>query len=344
MPNSTDFVSGIVNDPVRLLHRYDEMEDRFHFIRVPRELHRQCTFLTKEHLPEDIDTAILQRSDTVAHCRPRAPLHFLFHSGYCCSTMLARAFDIEGLSMGLKEPVILNDMVGWRRRGGHPPKIAEVLDQSMNWLSKPLTEGETIVIKPSNIVNSLAVGMLAMRPQARALLIYAPMKTYLQSIAKKNLDGRLWVRTLLIGQIRDQLIAPFGMTQEDILQLSDLQVAALTWLAQQAQFASIIERVGTERIRSLNSETFLANQRDTMRNLAELFQLDMDEEILDGVLQGPAFTRHSKHDQKFDAASRVEEHADAAQVHADEIAKVAHWAGILADRMGISMTLDSPLI
>lgn len=343
MSNAINSVSEIVNDPRRLLHRYDESNDQFRYITVPRALHRQSTFLTDEYL-HDVETIILNRQDTVPYCRPRSALHFIFHSGYCCSTMLARAFDIEGVSMGLKEPVILNDMVGWRRRGGHPPKIAEVLDQSMNWLSKPLTEGESVIVKPSNIVNSLAVPILAMRSGARALLIHAPIKTYLQSIAKKNLEGRLWVRTLLIGQIKDQIIAPFGMTQEDILQLSDLQVAALTWLAQQAQFASIIEQVGSERVKSLNSESFLANQKQSMRNLFDLFQLNIDEAKLDEVLQGAAFTRHSKFDQAFDVASREQEHADAAQVHADEIEKVTEWAEVFAKRMNISMTLDSSLI
>ena len=343
MANTIHSVSEIVNDPLRLLHRYDESKDEFRFTTVPRTLHRQSTFLTDEYL-QNVETVILNRQDTVPYCRSRSALNFIFHSGYCCSTMLARAFDIEGVSMGLKEPVILNDMVGWRRRGGHPPKIAEVLDQSLNWLSKPLSEGESVIIKPSNIVNSLAVPILAMRPEARALLIHAPMKTYLRSIAKKNLDGRLWVRTLLIGQIKDQMIASFGMTQEEILQLSDLQVAALTWLAQQEQFALIIERVGSERIKSLNSEAFLDNQKQSMRNLFDLFQLDIDDEKLDEVLKGPAFTRHSKLDRAFDVASREQEHTDAAQVHADEIEKVAEWADVVAKHMNLSMTLDSSLI
>tara|TARA_R110002033_G_scaffold29586_5_gene66185 strand:- start:1553 stop:2587 length:1035 start_codon:yes stop_codon:yes gene_type:complete len=344
MPNVSNSLSEIVNDPLRLVHRYDETNDQFRYVTVPRALHRQSAFLTDEHFPDNIETVALQREDTLPYCRPRSPLHFIFHSGYCCSTMLARAFDIEGIAMGLKEPVILNDMIGWRRRGGHPPKIAEVLDQSMNWLSKPLVEGESVIVKPSNIVNSLAIAILAMRPEARALLIHAPLKTYLQSIAKKDLSGRLWVRTLLIGQIKDQMIGQFGMSQEEILQLTDLQVAALTWLAQQAQFSTIIERVGSERVKSLNSEIFLANRQGAMRNLFELFQLNVNEAKLQEVLEGPAFTRHSKLNQEFDSASREQEHTSAATIHADEIEKVAHWADILADRMNIPMTLGSPLL
>ena len=57
-----------------------------------------------------------------AAARP-ATMHFIFHSAFCCSTVLARAFDIPGIAMGLKEPPIYNDIVGWRHRGGGPPGL-----------------------------------------------------------------------------------------------------------------------------------------------------------------------------------------------------------------------------
>ncbi len=246
--------------------------------------------------------------------------------------------------MGLKEPVILNDMVGWKRRGGQPAKVAEVLDQSMNWLAKPFSDGEAIIVKPSNIVNCLIIAILAMRPDANAVLLYAPLKKYLGSIAKKDLWGRLWVRKLLVGQITDQMIAPFGMTNEDLLQLSDLQVAAVTWLAQHGLFNAVIAKYGRDRVRSLNSEDFLANRHASMEQMSGLFRLGMDQGKLDEVLAGPAFTKHSKLDTEFDASTRKKEHSDIASLHADEIEKVAEWARVMGEKMRIPMQLDAALI
>lgn len=343
MTDFDQYLRQLVTDPNWLLHRYDETNDHFQFLTVPRSLHRECTFLTAEHLPEDAPAVTLRRSDTQRVVAQPAPVHFIFHSAYCCSTMLARALDIQSHSMGLKEPVILNDLVGWKRRGGDGRQIAQVLDQSMNWLAKPFERGESIVVKPSNIVNALADAMLAMRPNARALLLYAPLETFVRSIAKKNLWGRLWVRTLLIGQIKDQMIAPFGMTSDDILQLSDLQVAAIGWLAQQALFGALIDKYGPARVRSLNSENLLANQPASMKALCELFALNLSPAELDTVLAGPAFKRHSKLDMEFDASARESEHANAAELHADEIAKVCEWARVTAKRMNIPLDLPAPL-
>ncbi|MEZ5710058.1 MAG: hypothetical protein R3E02_11795 [Blastomonas sp.] len=333
----------IVSDAELLLHRYDETNDNYQFVQVSRDVHRASTFLTDQHLPKDLASVVLRRIDTIRDIPTGAPVHFIFHSAYCCSTMLARAFDIEGISMGLKEPVVLNDMVGWKRRGSDPKKLAEVLDQSMRWLSKPFTRGESIIIKPSNIVNILAMGILALRPNAKAVLLHAPLRTYLQSIAKKNLWGRLWVRTLLIGQIKDRMIEPFGMTNDDLLALSDLQVAAIGWLAQHSLFNMTIARMGGDRVKSLNSENFLANKRETMTRLRELYELDIPDHRLDEVLGGPAFVTHSKTGADFGSQEREREHIDAAKLHIDEIEKVEAWALSTAERMRIPITLGSPL-
>ena len=42
--------------------------------------------------------------------------------------MLARALDLPGVAMGLSEPVILNDVVGFRRRGAAPRDVARLAD------------------------------------------------------------------------------------------------------------------------------------------------------------------------------------------------------------------------
>ncbi len=327
-----------------LAHRYDEKNDAFRFIPVDRELHRASTFLTDKIFPENLPVFAYDRRDVIAAKPPKGNIHFIFHSAYCCSTMLARAADIEGVSMGFKEPVILNDLVGWKRRGANPRDVAERLDQSMALLARPFADGESVIVKPSNIVNPLALAMLAMRPDARAILLYAPLKTFLGSIAKKGLWGRMWVRELFIGQMKDQMIAPFGMNTDDMLMLTDLQVAAIGWLAQHAVFSAVLAKFGPERVRSLDSASLLANKLGTMTEMSRLFELDINEAKIQQIVDGPAFNKHSKLDMQFDEVSRREEHTNAASLHADEIEKVYEWAKIMSGKMKISPELNSPLI
>lgn len=326
-----------------LAHRYDPANDAVQFIAVPRATHRNATFLTDEYLPAGTARLTLRRSDAVRAAPPPAPLHFIFHSAYCCSTLLARAADRPGWAMGLKEPVILNDIVGWRRRGGTGPDMASVLDDTLTLLARPFETGEAVVIKPSTVVNGLAAAMLTLRPQARAVLLYAPLRTYLGSIAKKGLDGRLWVRTLLAGMLDDKLV-DFGFTIRDYLGQTDLQVAAIGWLAHHRLFTQLVDRFGADRVRMLDSATLMADPKAAIAAIAQLYDRPLPVDAVDDIAGGPAFRTHSKSGDAFTATDRIREHRDAAAVHGDEIEKVAQWSEAVAASAGFSLTPKAPLL
>ena len=57
---------------------------------------------TKKSAPIPLNALPLARLRAEAR-----PIHFIFHTGYCCSTLLCRALDVPGVSMALKEPQIM---------------------------------------------------------------------------------------------------------------------------------------------------------------------------------------------------------------------------------------------
>jgi hypothetical protein len=342
MSEAADY-RAMAQDGTWFAHRYDPEHDAVHMIRLLRDGHRAATFITDEYLPADLPKLIVERGGFVAAAPTPAPLHFIFHSAFCCSTVLVRAFDIPGVSMGLKEPPVYNDIVGWRHRGGGPPaRIAQVLDEMTMLLARPLARGEATIIKPSNLANGLARGLLAMRKDARAVLLHAPLETYLKSIAKKGMDGRLWARDLLVKLLREGLV-DLGFETEDYLGQSDLQVAAVGWLAQHSLFARLASEY-PDRVRTLDSETLLARPDEVMRALAALYGLVIDDATRKAVVEGPAFRTHSKSNTAFGSAERLAEYDDAAALHGDEIAKVMVWAKAVADHAGVATTLPAPLL
>lgn len=337
-------LAAIAKDATWLANRYDESLDAVHFVRLTRDEHRSVTFITDEYIPAEAPRLVLRLSEVAAAAAgPPAPLHFIFHSAYCCSTVLARAVDIDGISMGLKEPLILNDMVGWRRRGADPRQLGSILDSVLTLLARPFAPGEAVVVKPSNVLNGIAPAMLGLRPRANAILLYAPLPDFLRSIARKGLWGRRWVRELFIGQLRDGIV-DLGLGEQNYLDLTDLQVAAAGWLAQQGVFARLIDRFGPTRVRTLDSATLMARPGEAMAGLSDLFGLGLDEPAIERVLAGPAFTSHSKSNAGFSAADRLAEQRDAAETHADEIEKVAIWAEAVAAAAGLPVRLKAPLL
>lgn len=332
-------VSTIVRDAEWLAHRYDPGHDAFHFRRVARTARQSVPFLTDLHLGEEGTPVVLRRAEcraaTVGDTRP---LHFLFHSAYCASTMLIQALDRPGSATTLSEPVLLNDMVGWRRRGADPRVHGRTMDDALAMLARGFEAGEAVVVKPSNIFNPLARGALMLRPQARAILLYAPLRIFLLSVARKGMWCRLWCRELLEGYLADGYVQ-LGFEPRDYFRQSDLQVAAVGWLAQQQAFAALIDG-GPDRIASLDSETLTADPVAAVAAAMDHYGLPGDRTDLDAH---PALRRNSKSGAPFAAGERQRDLAAAEAAYGEEIEQVAVWAEEVATQAAIPLDLPRPL-
>ena len=327
--------------PEWLAHRYDEGNDAVHFVSAPRALRRSVPFLTDEYLEATDAPTIWKRGDALAAARGASQTHFIFHSAYCCSTLLAQAFDIPGAAHSLSEPQILNDMVGWRHRGGNPAEIGMVTDSVLQLLARPFVEGEATVIKPSNVVNGLATALLSIRPEAKAVLLHAPLRLFLGSIARKGMWGRLWVRELLSRQLAEGMV-DLGFEPRDYLLHTDLQAAAVGWLAQHRLFSDMA-RKWPDRIRTLDSETLVARPGEAFAALASLFGIALTEAQIASTV-ADVFARDSKSGKAFASGQRAADQTAAEALHADEIEKVSSWAEAVAASAGIDMALPAPLL
>ena len=216
--------------------------------------------------------------------------------------------------------------------------LARLLDESVTLLGRRWQAGESVVIKPSNILCGLQRPLLALRLDSCAILLHAPLRPFLISVARKGLWCRLWVRELLEGLLREGLV-DLGFGTADYFRLSDLQVAAVGWLVQHRHFAGLAAQFPA-RVRSLDSERLLADPDAALVAAAALFGLPDARALANNA----AFARHSKSGGSFSRDDRAAEQAAALAAHADEIDKVHGWATALAARSGIAMTLPLPLL
>ncbi len=324
-----------------LVHRFDPEHNAFQFVYVDRALRRSAPFLTDEYFPQLGQPLVLAREAALKVEAQGAPLHFLFHSAYCCSTLLARALDQDGMASSFKEPVVLNDIVGWRHRGAPAAQVGQVLGEALGLLARPLQAGEASIVKPSNIVNGLATAMMTMRPDAHAILLYAPLESFVASIARKGMWGRLWVRELLSRQLTDGLV-DLGFAARDYLLHTDLQAAAVGWLAQHKLFAAMAAQ-WPDRVRTLNSEVLVARPMEAMDAATQFYGLQRPTSGFEGVVTD-VFARNAKNDTPFTQGQRDEDRRRGEALHGDEIEKVVAWARAVAASAGVAEDLPRALI
>lgn len=333
-------VTAILRDAEWLAHRYDPGHDAFHFRRVARADRTGVPFLTDLHLGEESAPVVVRRGDCEAAAEgARRPLHFLFHSAYCASTMLAQALDQPGVATSLSEPVLLNDMVGWRRRGADPREHGRVMDDALALLGRSFVPGEAVIVKPSNIVNPLARGALMLRPDARAILLHAPLRAFLLSVARKGMWCRLWCRELLENYLADGFVQ-LGFEARDYFRQSDLQVAAVGWLAQQQAFAAL-QVWAPGRIATLDSETLTADPAVAVAAAMDHFALAGNRGAL---ADHPALARNSKSGAPFAAGERQRDLVHAEAAYGEEIAQVLGWAEAVAQQAGIPLALPGAML
>src|SRR5690242_9997556 len=85
----------------------DPRARRMRFVRMSPETYRASVFLdARTHHLGEIRTAGM---DELLRGRPRGPsrVHYIFHTAFCCSTLLARHLEALPRVLVLKEPGIL---------------------------------------------------------------------------------------------------------------------------------------------------------------------------------------------------------------------------------------------
>lgn len=313
----------IVGDPAWFPDNVDFNRNTFGFVNTTREALSQQSFLDARW-----DRAPLARVDipipavlsaTEAQSRPK--LNFIWHTAFCCSTLIARCLDRAGENLALKEPQILI-LLAEAKRAGSFAQRSGACDAAFKLLARRHRPQESVLIKPTNAVNNL-IPEAARATDGRMLFLYSDCKSFLISIAKKGEMGRIFARKLF-GLFAADGHAQAKWPMQTLFELSDLQIAALVWHMQIAEFGKARE---ASRTAALDCDTFLANPRQTLARLSNFFDLSFTPAQLDAIASGPLLSQNAKDTtQSFSADRRATEARDIAKTYGSELDTVVEWS------------------
>lgn len=325
-------------DPLWLPHTYDVEGANLTFVHVPREERDRLMFLSDEHFAGNFCKLAFPAAAIAEEVKSaeRAPLNFIFHTSFCCSTLLARAFEMPGVSAALKEPDVFINLGNRLIRSNDKPN-RDRLELVLRLLERPFEAGESIVVKPSNFGNRLIDLILAERPNSRAVLLYSDVATFLRSLLKRGMFGRIFGRKLF-NQLSKWTSLRLGYNPDEVFEQTDVQVAALAWLMQVHHFDAIARAFGPSRVTVLDSSSLLEDPVAALDEVQALFGLNLDRTKVEAIAAGPVFAKHSKFsDRDYGVEEREKEHRAVSDANSEELEMVVQWIKAIAARFEVPL-------
>jgi hypothetical protein len=271
------------------------------------------------------------------------PVRLIYHVAQCGSTLLARALDLPGRDLVLREPAALRRlgvMVGSSRRPEASldnPEVRALLPFVLSMLGKRWDAGAPVIVKANVPVNFIAREIMELEPDTAAILLHFPLVSYVAAVMRTEAHER-WVESIfaemgLVG-------SPWAEGAEPA---TTAERAACLWFAQMKQFETLAETY--PNVRSLSAERLFDEPAETLVASADLFGLSLSRGEADEIVAGDVFATYSKNPAlDYDPEVRAARESVARRRLGSQIGEAEQWARAARGRHGLVEALGAPLI
>lgn len=250
----------------------------------------------------------------------RGPVHWLFHTSFCCSTLLGRMIECAEARVVLREPLVLRRLADARATGA---STAGLLAPVVDRLTMPWQGRQAVIIKPTHAALNLASGLLGTWPGARGVVISSSLRDFLVSNIKKTPDtqakvGALVDRAMRGGSFRHRVDAQ-GIRPPDWLSLVGLQWAAQRELVVDAS----LERPGC--LMAVDSARLLDNPVDVVARCLGWWGLPFDRDALPARVESVRSVHAKAPSRPYDGSMRNAEVELVTSTYAAELKAALSW-------------------
>lgn len=322
----------IEKSPYWLPNRIDQAGQRIQFVRYDEAILEQPGFLANKQWQAEQVISV----DDLLRLRPQTgEVRFIFHTGFCRSTLLHSALTEPDNITGINEPEILNSLA--RLRSPNPRVIEAVIRK----LSHSREMGRAVLIKPSNFPNRLIPMITQARPDTPAVLMTNSLKEFLLAIVRKGYLGRQWGRQYYLEAAN--YAGNAAGFKDHIPGMTDLQVAALGWLFMQSWFSSLLEGPSGQSLRLLRSEYLDKNRKKALLAANRHLGLQIANEQIAEIVKGGVFEQDAKTGEDYQSKSQRDAKRSHSAVVDEEIAEVGKWISELARVSQLKVPLKQSL-
>jgi hypothetical protein len=315
------------SDEVAFLHRLDGVTGEQAIALTDRAALRGASFLDgRERFWRALEVSPFTPSG-----RGRRPAcRFVFHVGFCGSTLLARLLDRPGRVLALKEPQCLADIAGQRQqlaRGEGVASIGELLDHALGRLGEVAEGGGSVLVKPSNWVNPLLGELCAGGRVERGVFLSMAPRAYLGAVFRGG-RARIEFCTRLAAEVaavmprgNALLIEAIGHDDDPLGRAA--RIAALLHRLQETLFARVIADNGWPGEARIEFADLVADPAAAADRARRALGLDPSE---DAGISRELLERHAKNPASaFSSDKRAGEDAMVESVHGERFDQAMEW-------------------
>lgn len=316
------------------------------FLQLTPEAYKQSLFLDDRAIQHASRVYLVNLDELLELCgdlsRSRRPLRYIFHTGFSCSTLLARCMEMIAGCLVVKEPLVLHQISAYRIAHDQGDERARewpyLLELATVFLSRTYQPSDVVVIKAD--CNLIADSLLKLSDDNVALLLHPDLPAFILSVLKEPARAS-WARTRLESSVRihSALGDRFGLSKRlrlDFGALSDAEAAGCFWLSQVCLYHEFLEKPRRSRVMSLEARRFLDEPQETLSQLASFFRLEAFEDEIRRIVDSGIMQRHSKRaGERFDADSLSRELQALSTSFRDELRRGVDFVARVRDDLGL---------
>lgn len=266
------------------------------------------------------------------------PHRFVFHVGFCGSTLLTRLLDHPGQVLALREPDCLAHLanqtspnVGAQARDG----VNRAIDYACRSLHQPFSPAEDVLVKPSNWANKLLSRPSIVRADGRAVFMTMTRSAYLRAVVRGGTDRLAFMARAALhftggdGAAERLVAEALAWTDDDHSRL--IALAAIAHWQQLAWFRQSSE-LGWAETCWVELDDLRADPVGTATRASRAFGLELDLATIKGN-SARWSSRHAKsRDQSYNATVESDQDAVLERSEGRRMAAVEEWAKSELDR------------
>jgi hypothetical protein len=334
-------VEDLLFSPDLFLRELDQERRTATFIMMNRANYVRSSFLDDRAVRDDLSDYQLNLDDLLDIYESSAvrvrPVHYIFHMGFGCSTLLARCLESVKGCFVLKEPLALHQLAAARSEIGDAPDALlswhKTLRLAVSLLSKTYSPSDAVIIKAD--CATVLDDLLDLHDESRGLFMYSERRSFLVSILKSH-ERREWVRRRLSESLRRA--GRFGdggsPLNANVNDLSDAEAAGLFWLTQIFIYRKL-QASYDSRLLALNGDEFVESPYEALSELLKHLGLKGVGRRWFNRACGRVLASHSKTPGlRYDRRARKQELETLFLIFKDELKRGEAFVSAMLDRLG----------